>query len=134
MSQDHAQAVEATIAAVGGWRAETLAHLRTLIRAADPEVVETVKWRKPSNPAGVPVWEHDGIVCTGGAFKGYVKLTFAHGAKIEDPKGVFNNGFGGNSMRAIDLREGETVEEAAFKALFQAAAAFNVAARARKER
>jgi hypothetical protein len=103
--------------------------MRALIHAADPDVVETVKWRKPSNPAGVPVWEHDGIVCTGEVYKGYVKLTFANGAKLPDPAGLFNGSMGGNTMRAIDIREGVAIDEEAFKALFRAAVARNVSDR-----
>jgi hypothetical protein len=106
--------------------------MRALIHAADPDVVETVKWRKPSNPAGVPVWEHDGIVCTGETYKGYVKLTFAKGAKLPDPAGLFNGSVGGNTMRAIDIREGVTIDEEAFKALFRAAVALNAADRAER--
>jgi hypothetical protein len=90
-------------------------------------VVETVKWRKPSNPTGVPVWEHAGILCTGEVYKGYVKLTFAQGAALEDPSGLFNAGFGGGTRRAIDIREGEAVDAAAFKALVREAVAHNVA-------
>lgn len=121
--------IDAKIAGLGDWRGEALARLRALIREADPQVVETVKWRKPSNPAGVPVWEHDGILCSGGAFKDKVKLTFAHGAALDDPAGVFNNGFGGGKWRAIDLREGEGLDPDAFKALVRAAVALNVARR-----
>lgn len=107
------------------WRAETLARVRALILEADPEAVETVKWRKPSNPGGVPVWEHDGILCTGETYKTYVKLTFAKGAKLADPAGLFNAGFGGGTRRAIDIREGESVDAEAFKALIREAAAAN---------
>ena len=119
--------IDAKIAAFGDWRGEVLARIRALIREADPEVVETVKWRKPSNPSGVPVWEHAGILCTGEVYKGYVKLTFAQGAALEDPAGLFNAGFGGGTRRAIDIREGETVDEDAFKALVREAVAKNVA-------
>lgn len=116
----------------GDWRGETLARLRALIRRADPQVVETVKWRKPSNPAGIPVWEHDGLICGGETYRGYVKLTFARGAALPDPAGLFNSGFGGNTRRAIDIREGEAIDEDAFKALIQAAVALNVSERAKK--
>jgi hypothetical protein len=109
------------------WRADTLARIRRLIREADPEAVEDVKWRKPSNPAGVPVWEHAGLICTGETYKNYVKLTFARGAELDDPAGLFNAGFGGNTRRAIDIREGDAIDEAAFKALVREAAAANVA-------
>ena len=118
-------AMDARIAAGGDWRGETLAHLRALIREALPDVVETMKWKKPSNPAGVPVWERagGGILCTGDAFKGKVKITFGRGAMLADPTGIFNAGLNGNAMRAIDLAEGETVDPTAFKALVRSAAA-----------
>ena len=109
------------------WRADTLDRMRKLIREADPDVVEDVKWRKPSNPAGVPVWEHAGLICTGETYKDYVKLTFAKGAQLDDPAGLFNAGVGGNTRRAIDIREGEEVEADAFKALIRDAVAANVA-------
>ena len=119
--------IDSKLAALGDWRGGALTRMRQLIREADPEVVETVKWRKPSNPSGVPVWEHAGILCTGEAYKGYVKLTFAQGAALEDPAGLFNAGFGGGTRRAIDIREGDTVDEDAFKALVREAVALNVA-------
>jgi hypothetical protein len=108
------------------WRGEALARARALIRAADAEVVETVKWRKPSNPAGVPVWEHAGILCTGEVYKAYVKLTFMNGAALGDPKGLFNAGLDGGTRRAIDIREGDVLDDAAFKALVKEAVALNV--------
>ncbi len=114
----------------GDWRAETLGRIRRLIQEADPEVVETVKWRKPSNPAGVPVWEHDGIICTGETYKDKVKLTFAKGASLADPSGLFNSSLEGNTRRAIDLREGDTIDAEALKALIRAAVALNISARA----
>jgi hypothetical protein len=108
------------------WRGETLARVRALIRAADPDVVEEVKWRKPSNAMlGVPVWEHDGIICTGETYKSYVKLTFAKGAALDDPAGLFNSSLEGNVRRAIDIREGDTIDEKAFKALVRAAVEAN---------
>jgi hypothetical protein len=119
------QLIDAKIQALGDWRGETLAHVRRLIHEADAGVVETVKWRKPSNPSGVPVWEHEGILCTGEIYKGYVKLTFARGAALEDPAGLFNAGLHGGTRRAIDLRQGAELDEAAFKALIRAAAALN---------
>ena len=119
--------IDARIEALGGWRGEMLSRLRKLIRAADPKVVESVKWRKPSNPHGVPVWEHEGMLCTGESYKTYVKLTFAQGAKVDDPTGLFNASLEGNSRRAIDLREGDTIDEDAFKALIEAAVAVNLA-------
>jgi hypothetical protein len=119
--------IDAMIRGLDDWRGETLSRVRMLIKEADPDVVEEVKWRKPSNPDGVPVWEHDGILCTGGAFKAKVKITFAHGAALKDPKGVFNAGLEGNAHRAIDLHEGDRLNEAAFKALIRAAVAHNKA-------
>jgi hypothetical protein len=112
------------------WRGETLARVRALIRQADPGVVEQVKWRKPSNPHGVPVWEHAGIICTGETNKSYVKLTFAKGAALEDPAGLFNASLEGNARRAIDIREGDRIDERAFKALIRAAVALNTAKKA----
>ena len=117
--------IDARIKEIGGWRGETLARMRKLIREADPDIVEQVKWRKPSNPNGVPVWEHDGIVCTGETYKAAVKLTFANGAALADPKGVFNATLDGNQRRAIDIHEGETVDATAFKALVRAAVKLN---------
>lgn len=108
------------------WRSETLAHVRALIQQADPEVVEEVKWRKPSNGmAGVPVWSHDGIVCTGETYKAAIKLTFAKGAALADPRKPFNSSLEGNTRRAIDIHEGEALNEAAFVALVRAAVALN---------
>ena len=117
--------IDAKLAGLGDWRGETLSRLRALIRAADPAIVETVKWRKPTNPSGVPTWEKDGILCTGEVNKAYVKLTFAKGAALPDPDGLFNAGFGGGTRRAIDLREGQFVDEAAFTALVKSAVAAN---------
>jgi hypothetical protein len=125
MTENASDLIDARLAELGGWRGETLARLRRLIREADPEVVETVKWRKPTNPNGVPVWEHAGILCTGEVYKDYVKLTFARGAALDDPAGLFNAGFGGNTRRAIDLREGDEIDEVAFKALVGEAVALN---------
>jgi hypothetical protein len=107
------------------WRAETLSHLRKLISQADPDVTEEVKWRKPSNPNGVPTWEHAGIICTGETYKDKVKLTFARGAALDDPAGLFNSSLEGNTRRAIDIREGETIDEGAFQALVREAVALN---------
>jgi len=111
---------------LGDWRGKTLSQIRALIKQADPEVVEEMKWRKPTNPAGVPVWSHDGIICTGETYMDHLKLTFAKGASLKDPKGLFNAGFEGNVRRAIDIREGETVDEAALKDLIRAAVALNL--------
>lgn len=121
--------VDAKLASLDDWRGERLARIRALIRAADPDVIETMKYKKPSNPAGVPFWEHDGIICAGEAFKDKVKLTFARGAALSDPTGLFNNGFGGSKWRAIDLREADVIDEAAFKALVRTAVAENKAKR-----
>lgn len=104
---------------------QMLAHLRTLIEEADPDVVEERKWKKPSNPAGVPVWSHDGIICTGETYKNSVKLTFAKGVQLDDPAGLFNASLEGNMRRAIDLHEGDKVNEKALKALIRAAVALN---------
>lgn len=118
-------AIDAKIAGMTDWRGEALGRMRALIRQADPEVVEAVKWRKPSNPHGVPVWEHAGIVCTGETYKDKVKMTFAKGAALDDPAGVFNGKDTGATRRSIDIREGGAIDEAAFKALVQAAVALN---------
>jgi hypothetical protein len=118
------QLIDARIAALGDWRGETLARVRSLIREADPDVVETWKWR------GVPVWEHAGIICTGETYKAVVKLTFAKGAALEDPSGLFNSSLDGNVRPAIDLREGDKIDEKALKALIRAAVALNTSVRA----
>jgi hypothetical protein len=120
------QLIDARIASLGDWRGETLARVRRLIKEADPDVVEEVKWRKPSNSMrGVPVWEHAGIICTGETYKNAVKLTFAKGAALEDPSGLFNASLEGNVRRAIDLHEGDKIDEKALKALIRAAVALN---------
>ena len=124
------QLISRRIAELGDWRGDTLARVRALIREAAPGVVETVKWRKPSNPAGVPVWECAGIICTGDAFRDKVKVTFAKGAQLKDPAGLFNASLEGNAMRAIDLREGDAIDAPALQALVRAAVALNVAGRA----
>ena len=117
--------VDAKIRALGDWRGEMLARVRAIIKQADPDVVEEVKWRKPSNPMGVPVWEHDGIICTGETYKAVVKLTFAKGATLKDPSGLFNSSLDGNVRRAIDIHEGAKIDEKALKALIRAAVALN---------
>ena len=114
---------------LGDWRGETLARARQLIHDADPEIQEEWKWAKSSSP-GTPVWSHDGIICTGETYKQAVKLTFARGASLEDPKKLFNSSLDGNTRRAIDIREGEKFNEAAFKELIRSAVAANAAARA----
>ncbi len=116
---------------LGDWRGETLAHLRQLIHDADPHIEEEWKWEKPSSP-GVPVWSHDGGICTGESYKQVVKLTFFRGASIKDPKKLFNSSLEGNTRRAIDLREGEKLNETAFKQLIRAAVAANATARAQR--
>jgi hypothetical protein len=110
---------------LGDWRVEMLERLRALIKEADPEVVEESKWKKPSNPWGVPVWSHNGMICTGETHKSVVKMTFAKGAFLDDPSGLFNSSLEGNLRRAIDFREGDKVNEKALKALIRAAVALN---------
>jgi hypothetical protein len=117
--------VDARIEQLGGWRGAMLSRLRALIKQADPDVVEECKWKKPSNPLGTPVWYHDGIICTGESYKSAVKLTFAKGAALDDPAGLFNSSLDGNVRRAIDFREGDKVNEKALKALIRAAVAVN---------
>jgi hypothetical protein len=107
------------------WRGETLSKIRRLIEQADPEAVEEVKWRKPSAPEGVPVWSHNGMICTGETYKSHIKLTFAKGAQLEDPKGLFNAGLDSKTRRAIDLHEGDQIDEAAFVELIREAVALN---------
>lgn len=125
--------IDARIAELGDWRGETLARVREIIREADPAVVEAVKWRKPSNRWGVPVWEREGILCTGETYRDKVKLTFARGAALEDPSGLFNASLEGNTRRAIDIPEGAPVDAAALKELVRAAVALNMAARAARK-
>jgi hypothetical protein len=122
------QLIDARISELGDWRGETLARVRDLIKQADPEVTEEWKWR------GVPVWEHAGIICTGETYKNVVKLTFAKGASLEDPAGLFNSSLEGNTRRAIDIREGEKIDEEALQALIRAAVALNTSARAARSR
>ncbi|MDQ6438216.1 DUF1801 domain-containing protein [Mesorhizobium sp. LHD-90] len=126
--------IDARIRELGDWRGETLARVRKLIREADPDVVEEVKWRKPSNPLGVPVWEHGGILCTGETYKAAVKLTFAKGAALEDPSSLFNSSLDGNTRRAIDIHEGDKIDEEALKALIRAAVALNAADSRKRKR
>jgi hypothetical protein len=124
-TESPSQFIDAKIAELGDWRGETLARVRALIREADPEVVEEVKWR------GVPVWSHAGIICTGETYKNAVKLTFARGASLDDPSGLFNSSLEGNTRRAIDIHEGDEIDEEALKALIRAAVALNVVVRAK---
>jgi hypothetical protein len=119
MAGSPSELIDARIQELDDWRGELLARLRALIKEADPEVVEEWKWR------GTPVWEHDGIICTGETYKNVVKMTFAKGASLDDPSGLFNSSLEGNVRRAIDFREGETVDEKALKALIRSAVALN---------
>jgi hypothetical protein len=119
--------IDGRIKQLGDWRGETLARVRAVIKQADPDVVEEWKWR------GVPVWEHDGIICTGETYKSAVKLTFARGASVEDPSGLFNSSLEGNTRRAIDIHEGDKINEKALKTLIRAAVALNVSVRAKKK-
>lgn len=112
----------------GDWRSALLARLRALIMEADPGMNEEQKWKKPSNPAGVPTWSHHGLICTGETYKSAVKLTFARGASLADPAGLFNSSLDGNTRRAIDFREGDTLNEEALKGLIRAAVALNASA------
>ena len=127
-----ARAVEMKIASLGDWRGQALARMRNLIREAEPEVVESVKWRKAANPLGVPTWESDGILCTGETYKDKIKLTFARGAALEDPTGLFNSSLAGGTRRAIDIPEGAKIDETAFKALIREAVALNLAHKSKR--
>ncbi len=122
--QSASELIDKRIAELGDWRAETLSRMRKLVKEADPEVVEEWKWRKASHP-GVPVWSHQGLICTGESYKSIVKLTFAKGASLKDPAKLFNSSLEGNTRRAIDIHEGEDVDAGAFKALIRAAVALN---------
>ncbi|HEY5458011.1 MAG TPA: DUF1801 domain-containing protein [Sphingomicrobium sp.] len=119
------ETIDAKIDSLPDWRGKALARVRELIRQADPQVIEEVKWRKASNPLGVPTWSHDGIICTGETYRDKIKLTFAKGASIDDPAGLFNSSLDGGTRRAIDIREGETIDEAALTALIRRAVDFN---------
>jgi len=125
MGESASELINQRLAQMGDWRGSALARVRRIIREADPDVVEEVKWRKPSNPMGVPVWEHAGIICTGETYRDKVKLTFMKGASIDDPAGLFTSSLDGNTRRAIDLAEGDQLDEEAFKALVRAAADLN---------
>ena len=120
--------IDQRIRELGDWRGPVLKRMRALIREADPEVVEEWKWKKPTSP-GTPVWSHDGGICTGESYKEVVKLTFFHGASLNDPARLFNSSLEGNTRRAIDIHQDDAIEEAAFKELIRAAVAFNVAKR-----
>src|SRR5512133_2773962 len=122
--QSASELIDKGIAELGDWRGETLSRMRKLVKEADPEVVEEVKWVKPTNP-GTPTWSHDGTICTGETYKSVVKLTFAKGASLKDPAKLFNSSLKGNTRRAIDIHEGERVNARAFQALIRAAVALN---------
>lgn len=124
-NRENAALIDAKIAGLDDWRGAVLKRVRALIRQADPDVVEEVKWRKPSNPSGVPVWSDHGMICTGETYKDKVKLTFARGAALDDPSHLFNSSLEGGTRRAIDFREDDGIDEAAFKALIRAAAELN---------
>ena len=117
--------IDAKIASLSDWRGKLLGRVRGLIQQAVPDVVEEVKWRKAANPLGVPTWSHGGIICTGETYKDKIKLTFGRGAALDDPAGLFNSSLDGNTRRAIDIGEGEEIDEKAFKALVKAAVAEN---------
>ena len=123
-----ARLIDDRIKELGDWRGETLARVRKIVKQADPDVVEEVKWRKASSPEGVPVWSHDGIICTGETYKDKVKLTFAKGASLDDPSGLFNSSLEGNTRRAIDIHEGDEIDEEALKALVRATVELNTSA------
>lgn len=123
-SESPSQLIDARIKELGDWRGEMLSRLRTLVKEADPEVVEEWKWVKATNP-GTPVWSHDGMICTGETYKNVVKMTFAKGASLDDPSGLFNSSLEGNVRRAIDFREGDEIDEQAFTALVRSAVALN---------
>ena len=126
--------IDARIQELGDWRGEMLSRLRALIKQADPEVVEEVKWIKPTNPLGTAVWSHDGFICTGEIYKNVVKMTFPKGALLDDPSGLFNSSLEGRAWRAIDFREGDKVNEKALKTLIRAAVALNTSSARSRER
>jgi hypothetical protein len=131
--QSASELISKRIAELGDWRGKTLGRMRTLIKEADPDVVEEWKWVKPTKP-GTPVWSHDGIICTGESYKTVVKLTFARGASVKDPARLFNSSLDGNIRRAIDIHEGDRIDETSFKALIRDAVALNTSAAARGRR
>jgi hypothetical protein len=124
-NESASQLIDAQLKELKDWRGETLSRVRRLIKQADPDVVEELKWKKPSNPAGVPVWSHNGPICTGETYSSIVKLTFFKGAQLKDPKRLFNSSLEGNARRAIDLHQGDRIDEAAFQALIREAVALN---------
>ncbi|MFT3929145.1 MAG: DUF1801 domain-containing protein [Spongiibacteraceae bacterium] len=126
------QLVDKKIASLVAWQAQTLSHVRQLIKQVVPDVLEDCKWAKATNPTGVPVWSYHGIICTGETYKTSVKLTFMNGASLKDPANIFNSSLDGNTRRAIDIREGEKINEEAFKSLIKSAVAFNIASKKKK--
>ena len=132
-SQPASELISERIAELGDWRGETLGRIRTLIRTADPDVVEEWKWVKPTRP-GTPVWSHEGIICTGESYKSIVKLTFAKGAALKDPARLFNSSLDGNVRRAIDIHEGEDIDESAFKSLVREAVALNRSGKSKRSK
>ena len=132
-SESASTIITARIAELGDWRGATLSRIRTLIKEADPDVVEEWKWVKPTHP-GTPVWSHDGIICTGESYKKVVKLTFAKGASLEDPARLFNSSLDGNVRRAIDIHEGEDIDASAFKTLIRQAVALNTSGKAKRSK
>ena len=128
---DGSQSVDAKIASLPDWRGEMLSRIRGLIKKADPDVIEDVKWRKASNPLGVPTWSHDGIICTGETYRDKVKLTFARGALLEDRSGLFNSSLGGGARRAIDISEGEKIDEETLADLIRDAVTVNLGSKKR---
>jgi hypothetical protein len=132
-SQSASDLISKRVSELGDWRGKTLGRMRTLIKEADPDVVEEWKWVKPTKP-GTPVWSHDGIICTGESYKNVVKLTFAKGASLKDPARLFNSSLDGNVRRAIDIHEGEDVDESAFKALIRQAVVLNRAGQSKRSK
>ena len=132
-AESASQLISKRFTELGDWRGETLSRMRTLIKEADPDVVEEWKWVKPTKP-GTPVWSHDGIICTGESYKNVVKLTFAQGASLKDPARLFNSSLDGNVRRAIDIHEGEELDESAFKALVRQAVALNRSRKAKRSK
>jgi hypothetical protein len=131
--QSASELISKRIAELGDWRGDTLSRMRRLIKAADPDVVEELKWVKPTSP-GTPTWSHDGIICTGESYRNVVKLTFARGASLKDPARLFNSSLDGHVRRAIDIHEGEDVDQSAFKALVRQAVALNSAGKSKRSK
>lgn len=132
IDESASQLISKHIAGLGDWRGKMLANIRKIIRDADPDIIEELKWKKPTNPVGTPVWSHDGIVCTGETYKNQVKMTFAKGAFLKDPEGLFNASLDGNVTRAIDFHEGEKINELALENLIHDAVAYNMSDRKKR--